>query len=224
MRTRLSNRFRERRDAVLREVIAACPRRGATLRILDVGGRLAYWQRLGLGFLERENVHVTLANISEPELEPLDRAPPFFADVVANGCDLPFEDGAFDLCHSNSVIEHVGVWRQFVAFARETRRVGRSYYVQTPSFAFPIDPHFPAAPFFHWLPGPVRAALVRRLPLASGGRASDLANAYEIVDSSKLLTRGQMRHLFPEATLRAERFGFLAKSYSAVYIAGSAAR
>ena len=63
---------------------------------------------------------------------------------------LPFADGAFDLAYSNSVIEHLPPARR-EAFAREIRRVARGWWVQTPAFGFPIEPHslLPAA---HWLP------------------------------------------------------------------------
>jgi hypothetical protein len=35
--------------------------------------------------------------------------------------------------------------------ARETVQVGRSYYLQTPNFWFPLEPHY-GVPFIHWLP------------------------------------------------------------------------
>ena len=67
---------------------------------------------------------------------------------------LPFADGAFDLAYSNSVIEHLPPARR-EAFARELMRVARGWWVQTPAFGFPIEPHslLPAA---HWLPPAAR--------------------------------------------------------------------
>jgi len=223
MKDALSKRFRQRRDALLRRTIATCPRRDETLRILDVGGQVAYWRRFGLEFLAQHKVHVTLVNITELNLGPMTDASAMFSSEIANGCALPFDDNAFDLCHSNSVIEHVGLWRDMQAFARETRRVAPSYYVQSPNFAFPIDPHFWAMPGFHWFPRPLRAAMVWRLPLATGGRAADLSQAYDMVDSARLLTRGQMRVLFPEAELATERLMLLPKSYSAIHVAAAPA-
>jgi len=224
MKQGLSDRFRSRRDATLRQALARCPRRDGTLRILDVGGRVAYWERFGLEYLRSIGARITLLNMSEIEFDlgrdggGLDG---LFEMAIGNGCALDYADGHFDLCHSNSVIEHVGLWRDMQAFARETRRVARSYYVQTPNYWFPIDPHFWRMPIFHWLPRPVRAGLVRVLPLAAGGRAEDLSKAYEMVDSARLLTRGQMRYLFPEGHLQAERLMLLPKSYMAVAADGA---
>ncbi len=217
MKQALSKRFRSQRAALLRQVLDNCPRQGDRLRILDVGGRAGYWREVGLDHLRGIGAQITLLNMSADETEAHSNgADGLFTAAVGNGCALNYPDGQFDLCHSNSVIEHVGRWGEMAAFARETRRVAASYYVQTPNYAFPIDPHFWRMPFFHWLPRPVRAALVRHFPLASGGRAGDLGKAYTMVDSSRLLTRGQMRFLFPEATIHAERVLGFAKSLAAV--------
>ena len=63
---------------------------------------------------------------------------------------LPFAENEFDIAYANSVIEHIAPERR-EAFARELRRVARGWYVQTPAFGFPVEPHslLPAA---HWLP------------------------------------------------------------------------
>jgi hypothetical protein len=216
MKQRLSEGFRSRRDAHLRRVLEACPRQGEVLRILDVGGRAGYWQRLGFDYLRGLGVEITLLNLTKEEVAVPEGDGGLFVATVGSGCQLSYPDGHFDLCHSNSVIEHVGLWRDMEAFARETRRVAPSHFVQSPNYWFPIDPHFWRMPFFHWLPRPVRAGLVQSMPLASGGKAVDLSNAYEIVDSARLLTRGQMQFLFPESTLLSERVMLLPKSYTAI--------
>ncbi len=218
MQSALSTYFRRGRDAALRALIARVPRQGEGLRILDLGGRANYWQRLGFDWLAGQGAKITLLNLSEAEFSPVDDAPEgLFENVIGNACALDFADGAFDLAHANSVIEHVGLWREMVAFAEETRRVGRAYYVQTPNFWFPVDPHFWKLPFLHWLPRPTRAMLLRALPLATAGRARDTGQAYAFTDSNVLLTRGQMRYLFPEAEIAAERVALLPKSYIAIH-------
>ena len=133
LRQRLSQWFRSRRNALLRRVIAAAPRKGAELRILDVGGRADYWERLGLDFLHQQNARVVILNRSTDELRILDSGSDRLAYAVGDGCALDYADDSFDLCHSNSVIEHVGQAQDMERFAAETRRVAPSYFVQTPN-------------------------------------------------------------------------------------------
>ena len=56
--------------------------------------------------------------------------------------------------YCSSVIEHVAPARR-AAFASELRRVGRGWFVQSPAWSFPIEPHS-LLPFAHWLPAALR--------------------------------------------------------------------
>jgi SAM-dependent methyltransferase len=112
---------------------------------------------------------------------------------------LPFADGEFDLAYSSSVIEHLEPADR-VAFADELRRVGRGWYVQTPAFSFPVEPHA-LLPFAHWLPPRLRRPYWR---LGVAGDWEDV----------RLLRRGEIERLFGPAT--AERIGPLAKSWISV--------
>lgn len=123
---------------------------------------------------------------------------PFLQADVTEG--LPYEDGAFDLVYSSSVVEHVPRARR-AAFAAELTRVGRGLYVQTPAFSFPLEPHS-LLPFAHWLPARLRRPLWRL------GAQGD----WEEID---LLGRAEMRRLFG-APVHAERVGPLAKSWIAI--------
>lgn len=211
-RAALSNWFRERRAGLLREVIEKTPRNGDTLRIVDLGGAVGYWKAFGLDFLAANRAHITLVNIASHELDDADAAPGLIDHVIGDACALELEDNSFDLCHSNSVIEHVGSWQDMRAFARETRRIAPSHFVQTPNRNFPVDPHFPAIPFFHRLPPLVRAVLVHRLPISHTGRATSWDHARAKVASSDLLGPKHMRELFPESRMQFEKIGPLAKS------------
>lgn len=214
----LSKFFRSRRDALLRDVISSTPRRGAILELVDIGGRAEYWHRVGLDFLKTQRVRITLVNLTQSELGESDD-PTIFAKAIGDARALDFPDFAFDLAHANSVIEHVGLWHDTEAFAREMQRVAPAFYCQTPNFWFPIEPHFPLVPCNHWLPRPIRANLMQLLPLGYGGRrAQDVAHASAMLDSARLLTRAQLRSLFPNARIHAERL-VLAKSYIAVQTA-----
>jgi SAM-dependent methyltransferase len=114
---------------------------------------------------------------------------------------LPFDDGAFDLAYSSSVIEHIAPERR-AAFATELRRVARGWYVQTPAFSFPIEPHA-LLPFAHWLPLGLRR---RYWTLGAAG-------AWEEIH---LLRRRELATLFPGATVHAERIAGLAKSWVSI--------
>src|SRR3546814_17223193 len=92
-------------------------------------------------------------------------------------------------------------WDNMKNFARETRRVAAWHYVQTPYFWFPVDPHFYTLPFYHWLPRPLRAKLLMRLPLAHAGTISKLEKAHQIVDGVRLIHGAHITLLFPKRSL-----------------------
>jgi hypothetical protein len=96
------------------------------------------------------------------ELDRFAAAFPRVRVVRADGRELPFADGEFELGFSNAVVEHVGGGRtgqrQFVG---ELCRVARRVFVTTPNRWFPFDPHT-LLPFVHWLPpGDARRRLLR---------------------------------------------------------------
>jgi len=193
----LSAGFRRRRSAHFLELLGRIPK---PVRILDAGGEEAFWNVVPAG----EGVSVILANI-EPQTPKL----PNVTAIVADACDLSrFADGEFDLVVSNSVIEHVA---DMEAMAREVRRVGRRYYVQTPNRWFPIEPHF-LVPFFQFLPMPLRARLLTRFNLGWLTRTPDRAAARAVVESVRLIDARELRRLFPGGTVWRERFLGLTKS------------
>jgi len=166
-------------------------------RILDVGGTKANWRLVSL------RPRVTLINLDSSQ-----------SDLVGDGCRLPFRDVEFDIVYSNSVIEHVGDRPRQYLFAAECRRVGRRYYIQTPNYYFPIEPHM-LAPFIHWLPAPLRDPLVPLTPAALlRSRSED--NVADILRSTRLLCARQMREMFPDSELWRERFMGMSKSLIAV--------
>ena len=131
--------------------------------------------------------------------------------------DMGINSGRFDFCHSNSVIEHVGDWDRVAEFARITRAVAPSYYVQTPYFWFPIEPHF-SSPFFHWFPEGVRASLLLKKGHGFQRKLDDIGDAMRSVQHARLLDRRMMAGLFPDSTLVDERFLGLTKSLMAIRV------
>lgn len=213
----LSSRFRARRDVLLRDFILQ-RRAGVTgpLRILDVGGTADYWRRVGLDFVADNDLHITCVNLEAGEFGPPVPESVRFDFAVGDARDLPYPDHAFDFVHSNSVVEHVGRFADMAAYASEIRRLAPAYYVQTPYFWFPVDPHFYRMPFFHWLPEPMRLALVRRVKLGWARPVSDVAHGMRIVESAVLLDRLRFATIFPDADLRFERLAGLPKSLLAL--------
>ncbi len=178
------------------------------LRILDLGGRSGFWQRAG--WAGRDDVQITLINV-EPEPRRYHNIEPRVGDAT---CLADLDDKSFDVAFSNSVIEHVGTLDDQRAMAGEVQRVGRAWWVQTPNFWFPMEPHF-LVPGWQWMPRALRVELLHRLPLPGGGPCRDRLRAGRRVDAIRLLTRRELRALFPGSTIRAERVGGIVKSWVA---------
>jgi SAM-dependent methyltransferase len=153
-------------------------------RILDLG-----CGALGLRGLEPDR-DITGCDLADRP----DYPGPFVRADAAEG--LPFADGGFDLVYCSSVIEHVPPNRR-AAFAKELRRVGRGWFVQTPARSFPIEPHA-LLPGAHWLPVGLRRLYWR---LGAAGEWEEIS----------LLSRAEMEALFGPA--RPERVGPLTKSW-----------
>jgi len=183
------------------------------VRILDVGGTAIFW-RNNRDLLVRKH-HITVLNLTASDSNSAD-----IAFVAGDARAMPyFQDGEFDLCFSNSVIEHVGALEDQLAMAREIRRVAVRYFVQTPSRYFPLEPHF-LVPFWQFLPVPLRAALLAKFKIGWMDRQPSYKAARAEVEQIRLLSVSEMRRLFPGSTIKLEKLGGLTKSIVAM---GSAA-
>ena len=185
----------------------------AGTRVLDVGGTPYFWKmgaELGLSMPQ-----VTIVNLESPR-EPL---PEGMRWVRADARRLPFADGAFDAVFCNSVIEHLGSRQAQQELVQEIRRVGRGYFVQTPSRRFPVETHFVTL-FLHWFPKRVQKKWMLRLSLA-GTEGRLPREAFEpFLNDLLLLDARELQALFPEAEMRVERFLGLEKS-ATVYFSSS---
>lgn len=203
-------RFRAARFRQVQTLIEQLVNRHGPIRVLDAGGRAEYWNMLPPALADK--VYLTILNYSD-ELEDYSAgtaAHVRYDNVTGDACDMPqYADGAFHLVHSNSVIEHVGSFAKMIAFAKEVRRVGQAYYVQTPNYWFPIDPHN-AVPLLHWLPDPIRLMMETRMNVGLN-RRTDFAEAADRLDSCRMISQAMMRNLFPDARHSAERFALVFK-------------
>jgi hypothetical protein len=201
------NRFRAARGRVLRSQISELARfLGRPIVVLDLGGRADYWENVGFDNIER----ICLLNSDEAELI---RRPPknIFSTEIGDARNLSsFADKSIDLVHSNSVIEHVGPWPDMCAMADEALRVGRSGWIQTPAWEFPIEPHF-RIPFLHWFGQPLRRAML--IASRDYGSLGITERRYHI-DRINLLSHGEFKALFPQCDIYREWF-VLPKSYVA---------
>ncbi|HTS77841.1 MAG TPA: class I SAM-dependent methyltransferase [Bryobacteraceae bacterium] len=202
----VASRLRERRFLDFARTLL---RQSEPVKILDVGGTPQFWSRHARALGKAE---VTLLNqdlTGLPIVEGLEYT------VGDARCMRQFHDREFDMCFSNSVIEHFPTYAEQQRFAAEIRRVARGYYVQTPSRYFPIEPHF-LVPGWQFAPLPVRAWMLQRRAWGWMPRAKSRAEALETARSIRLLTANELRRLFPEAEIRRESVAGLTKSLIAV--------
>jgi len=197
--------FRSDRMRLFEETFEITPQ----TRILDVGGSPLIWEFC------RVRPRLTILNFPSA----LNRGPMRDDLVAADGRLLPFKDKVFDIVFSNSVIEHVGPRGDQQHFADEIRRVGRSYWVQTPNRFFPVELHL-MLPFVHFLPKPIQQAIVTRFTLwqhmVEPSEAERQSYINHFLYELNLLDRGTLQSLFPGATILTERIAGLAKSLVAV--------
>lgn len=204
-----ANRFRQQRIRRFMQLVDGILATKPQCRILDIGGTHAYWNGLA-EFWQGRNIGVTLLNLSKEGV-----ADPRFESVAGDACAIPFADRTFDLVHSNSVIEHVGSWQQMQRMAGEVRRLAPRYFVQTPNYWFPIEPHA-RFPLLHMLPGPLRIRIHLGRRTGFYPRAENLDQAMQFAEDARLLDARQMRHLFPDAALEREKAMGLTKSLVAI--------
>jgi hypothetical protein len=179
----------------------------ADMTVVDLGGTADMWLRAPL-----RPRHVHLVNLEPHPAELPDWITARHADVtdpaVAAGL------GSYDLVFSNSTIEHVGGHSQRRRFADAVGELAPRHWIQTPYRYFPVEPHF-VAPGFQFLPLAARARLVRRWPLTHS-RPGSPEEGMSAVISIELLTRAEMRYLFPGSLLIGERVLGLTKSLVAL--------
>ncbi len=193
----LARYFRRRRFSSFHEFL-----RGVD-SIVDFGGTPEIWLNV-----DRENV--VLLNIDE---QPV---PPGFVSMKGDARRTDFPDKSFDLAFSNSTIEHVGTWEDQQAFARELSRVGKRVYCQTPARSFFFEPHY-FTPFVVWFPWLLKRYEFVRYCTYYGLRwRPSREQVKDFQAHLRLLDRAEMQRLFPDCTIREERFLGMTKAYIAV--------
>lgn len=192
----LINKVRAKRLAYLLRLIDSIEEENEKIKILDVGGEPIFWKDAEI---DHSNFDITLINLKQGE--------PIFQNmecVVGDARDLSrFSDSSFDLVVSNSVIEHVGTWEDQTRMAQHIQRVGKRIFLQTPNYWFPVETHF-VTPFFQYLPVWLRTWLVCNFSLGNYKKTKDWEKAKGYVTQIELLSKRQMRKLFPNSTIENE--------------------
>lgn len=173
------------------------------MSILDLGGQPMIWDSLPI------RLNITILNLPGNAVvnHPSKHTIHYVEGDACRVEDLTNE--SFDTVFSNSVIEHVGPSDKREDFAREVRRLGRSYWVQTPSKYFPIEAHC-GMPFWWFYPPSVRAYLIKRW-------RKKLPAWTRMVEETTVLTRSELQHYFPESKIIVETVFGIPKSYVAYF-------
>lgn len=176
--------------------------------ILDGGGTINYWKSLRFRYMDTANI--TLLNLEKVEMPEITSN---MVCVTGDVTDLRnYADNQFDLCYSNSVIEHVGDFNAQKRMVEEMMRVGKHCYLQTPNKYFFMEPHF-LVPFFQFFPVRLRSFLVERFDLGHMGKAKDKNEAVKIATSVRLLTKKELQDLFPNVKIQKEKLWIFTKSF-----------
>lgn len=199
----IGSRFRKKRFRFFESKIRAFQR---PITILDIGGTVRFWVD--------ENYHLKDVFITIVNIRPEESKHPNIRVIEGDACDLSqFNDKAFDISFSNSLIEHLHSNENQVKMANEAMRVSRCFFVQTPNRYFPIEPHF-RFPFFQFLPPGIQVFLQTRTSLINGVRYNR-EYATEIIKEIRLLSKSEVVRLFPNSHLYTEYFLGMPKSFIA---------
>jgi hypothetical protein len=114
--------------------------------------------------------------------------------VTADACRLPFAGKSFDIVFSNAVIEHVPLALQ-PKMAEEIMRVGRSWFITTPNFWYPMEMHH-KIPLFQFMPRSVQRKIQLRY------------HTWPESETIQLLSARRFAELFPGSRLIKVRVTF----------------
>lgn len=212
-RSSLEFGFRSKRFAEVQRLIETIIAERGACRIVDLGGTERYWS-IGEDFLDanRGSIEIKLVNL---EREPIADGGPF-TSIAGDATDPQLlRQEEFDLVHSNSVIEHVGTRSDMRRYASNVRRLAPRYYVQTPNFWFPFEPHFRLLGF-QYLPEALRVAIIRNFSVGFFDRVPDYEEALQVIRHHQLVSASEMRAFFPDAAVTFEKVGPFNKSIMAI--------
>jgi hypothetical protein len=169
--------------------------------LLDLGGQPVFWDEVSFP------MRLTLLNLEGITDRQASHHCITYLEGDACNIDGAIDPATVDLVFSNSVIEHVGDETRRKMFASEIARLGKPYWVQTPSRWFPIEAHC-GMPFWWFYPSAVRRFMLERW-------RCQLPAWTEMVETTTYVTKDELQRLFPNGDVITERMFGLPKSYIA---------
>lgn len=213
-----SVRFEKHRNAIVRKNIDL----NLAKKVLDLGGGTGTRMR---SLFPNRTEGIFIADISEEELNEAKNKYGFETILLDESGKIPFEDKYFDFVFCNSVIEHVTVDKDDIykitsnkvfkqkslsrqkILAEEIKRVGKTYFVQTPNKHFIIESHTWFPSFYIYMSRKIQIKVI------------NILNKYWIKSSGPdflLLTFNDLRNLFSDAEIIREKSFFMTKSLIAI--------
>jgi hypothetical protein len=209
----LAMNFRKKRSELIKSIIEIIYSEKGSCSIVDIGRSIGYWDIFSDEFIENKRVSITVLNLEKMSYLPRKN----IRVEIGDGTKLDYPNLAFDFCHSNSVVEHIPGWSKKVAFSNEVRRIAARYYVQTPNFYFPFEPHY-LLPLFQFLPFQLQVEYFHRFQPGRFPPADKLTDSIQLVEGISLLTKGMVKELFPDGEVINEKFMGMNKSLIAMKI------
>src|SRR3989304_1558403 len=201
----LAAKMRKQRFEFFAQLLSTVPK---PISILDVGGTQTFWETMG--YTDEPQVTITLLNIKLPDVRYNN-----FIGIEGDALNMTqFQDKEFEVVFSNSVIEHVGNFSDQKRMAQEVMRTGKRFFVQTPNYNFPIEPHV-LLPAYHWFPKSLRIYLTRHFKLGWIDKITDYEKAKDLIERTRLLKKKEFITLFPGALIYEEKFLGMEKSFVA---------
>lgn len=200
----ISKQLREKRLKFFSEF---CAKFEKPVNILDLGGSDYHWRNSE--FINNKDFHITVLNTENQNTRDLKN----FSFLKRDATDLKFfEDKEYDVVYSNSLLEHINKFDEQKKLAEEVVRIGKHYFVQTPNYYFPVEPHF-LFPFFQFLPAEKKVSLIRKYDLGWFNKETDAVKASELANSVRLLKESELKKIFPNGKIFCEKYFLLKKSF-----------
>jgi ubiquinone/menaquinone biosynthesis C-methylase UbiE len=199
---RVQNGLRRKRLSLFLNFIAPLKK---PIRILDLGGTVAFWYLNG--FANNSQIEIVVLNLAAQPTKFKN-----IKSIVGDARSLSrFKDKQYDVVFSNSLIEHIGDLKAQEKMGKEIMRIGKKYFVQTPNRFFVLEPHF-FIPFFYLIPENLKFFVVKNLSLKWWLKPDKDSKIKSWIKSIRLLDEGEMKNIFKKGFVHREKFLGLTKS------------